>query len=295
MARRRSSTPAFVSLLCICIVFVPMFFLPGVARFPVRADGDGGGVRDDRLVHPVAHAGADDGDVPVEAARARPCSDGAPRRDVRWSASSGVSSANSSGCALAMSACSTRALAHRPLVRDRFPGRRAVSFLLLPFLGQQFLSRRSMPGRSRCTSARRSGARIEDTAARFDRIDSAIRQIDPADELTSWSTISACRSARSTSIYNNTRHHRPAGRRYPDRAERRPSSRRANMSRQLRRELPRRFPGTTFSFLPADITSQILNFGAPAPIDVQVTGRNAEADPRLCRHAAAQHIARFPA
>ena len=39
---------------------------------------------------------------------------------------------------------------------------------------------------------------------------------------------------------------------------------------QLRRELPRRFPGTTFAFLPADITSQILNFGAPAPIDIQI-------------------------
>ncbi|MFT3968431.1 MAG: efflux RND transporter permease subunit, partial [Sphingobium sp.] len=45
----------------------------------------------------------------------------------------------------------------------------------------------------------------------------------------------------------------------------------------LRRELPRRFPGTSFAFLPADITSQILNFGAPAPIDVQITGKDMKA------------------
>ena len=43
---------------------------------------------------------------------------------------------------------------------------------------------------------------------------------------------------------------------------------------QLRTILPRKFPGTTFSFLPADIVSQILNFGLPAPIDVQVIGNN---------------------
>ena len=46
----------------------------------------------------------------------------------------------------------------------------------------------------------------------------------------------------------------------------------ADYVRELRRQLPERFPGFTFSFLPADIISQILNFGAPSPIDVQVRG-----------------------
>ncbi len=46
----------------------------------------------------------------------------------------------------------------------------------------------------------------------------------------------------------------------------------ASYVRELRDELPRQFPGSTFSFLPADIISQILNFGAPAPIDVQISG-----------------------
>src|SRR5262249_51986724 len=48
--------------------------------------------------------------------------------------------------------------------------------------------------------------------------------------------------------------------------------------RRLREQLPRRFPGMTFSFLPADIVSQILNFGAPAPIDLQIRGNNLEAN-----------------
>ena len=70
-------------------------------------------------------------------------------------------------------------------------------------------------------------------------------------------------------------------------------------SRRLRRELPQKFAGTTFAFLPADITSQILNFGSPAPIDVQISGNKpkdvaafAHSDPRRhfaysrhCRHA----------
>jgi multidrug efflux pump subunit AcrB len=46
----------------------------------------------------------------------------------------------------------------------------------------------------------------------------------------------------------------------------------------LREKLPKAFPGTTFSFLPADIVSQILNFGSPAPLDVQIAGANLEAN-----------------
>ena len=52
----------------------------------------------------------------------------------------------------------------------------------------------------------------------------------------------------------------------------------ADYVERLRNELPRRFPGMTFSFLPADIVSQILNFGAPAPIDLQVRGNDLGAD-----------------
>ena len=49
----------------------------------------------------------------------------------------------------------------------------------------------------------------------------------------------------------------------------------------LREQLPKAFPGTTFSFLPADIVSQILNFGSPAPFDVQIAGERPQRDPGL--------------
>ena len=104
---RRSSTapqqiavPAFVSTLCICIVFVPMFFLTGVGALPVRAAGRGGGVRDARVLPAVAHAGADDGEVP--AARRTSRTRTAPTRPaaIRWSRlQRGVRRAASSACA----------------------------------------------------------------------------------------------------------------------------------------------------------------------------------------------------
>src|SRR6202011_342656 len=55
----------------------------------------------------------------------------------------------------------------------------------------------------------------------------------------------------------------------------------ANYIRDLRFQLPRRFPGVTFYFLPADMVTQILNFGLPAPIDVQIEGNDIEASRRV--------------
>ncbi|GAB2872827.1 efflux RND transporter permease subunit [Paraburkholderia jirisanensis] len=61
----------------------------------------------------------------------------------------------------------------------------------------------------------------------------------------------------------------------------------------LRRELPKRFPGTTFTFLPGDITAKILNFGLPAPIDIQIAGRGQQANYEYAQTLAAQ-IRRIP-
>ncbi len=63
---RQIVQPAFVSLLCICIVFVPMFSLPRRLGLSLRADGRRGGLCPDRLLHPVAHPGADHGDVSAQ-------------------------------------------------------------------------------------------------------------------------------------------------------------------------------------------------------------------------------------
>ena len=79
--------------------------------------------------------------------------------------------------------------------------------------------------------------------------------------------------------YNNTGVDRPAGRRHPDQAEGRPPRRPRSYVRTLREELPRALPRHRRSaFLPADIVSQILNFGAPAPIDCRSAAPNLAAN-----------------
>jgi multidrug efflux pump subunit AcrB len=151
-----------------------------------------------------------------------------------------------------------------------------LSFGLLPMLGSNFFP--SVDSGQIAMHIRvPSGSRIEDTAARFDRIGREVRTLIPAAELGSITDNIGLPVSAINTIYNNS------GTVGPQDGDmlislnkgHRPTDELVNL---LRRELPRRFTGTTFSFLPADITSQILNFGAPAPIDVQVAGKNADAN-----------------
>jgi len=65
------------------------------------------------------------------------------------------------------------------------------------------------------------------------------------------------------------------------------------MFQQLREKLPREFPGTTFYFLPSDIVTQVLNFGLPAPIDVQIEGADIDGN-RVVAAQMLQEIERVP-
>ena len=115
------------------------------------------------------------------------------------------------------------------------------------------------------------GTRVEESARQFAEIEKVVRQIIPPDELETLVDNIGFPVSGINMTYNNTgtigsqdgeiqiglsEDHRPT----------------ADYVRTLREELPARFPGVTFSFLPADIISQILNFGAPAPIEVQIRG-----------------------
>jgi multidrug efflux pump subunit AcrB len=119
--------------------------------------------------------------------------------------------------------------------------------------------------------------RIDGTAAKFNEVEKAIRQIiPPAETAAVVDNIGTYLSSLNT-IYNNTG---TIGESDGDitislREGHKPTP---GYVAKLRDELPRRFPGMSFSFLPADIVSQILNFGAPAPIDLQVRGNNLAAD-----------------
>jgi multidrug efflux pump subunit AcrB len=123
----------------------------------------------------------------------------------------------------------------------------------------------------------RTGLRIEETAALCDAIESTIRQNIPASELTNvvdniGLPYSGINLAYSTSG--------PIGPGDADiyltlAAKHKPT---ADYVKLLRAKLNRLYPSTTFAFLPADINSQILNFGMPSPIDIQISGPDAEAD-----------------
>ena len=271
--------PAFVSLLCICIVFIPMFFLSGVARFlfvpmaesvmfamvfsfllsrtlvPTMAK---------YLLHMrAAHGGVHE--AAIEPARGNPLvrfQHGFEARFARLRA--GYHDI------LAL------AIEHRRPFIGGFLALVAASFLLAPFLGRNFFPQ--VDGGQILLHVRAPvGMRIEETAARFSEVEKAIREVIPPAEVGAIADNIGTYLSSINTIYNNTgtigesdgdiqislsEGHAPT----------------AGYVNRLRDELPRRFPGTSFSFLPADIVSQILNFGAPAPIDLQVRGNDLGAD-----------------
>ena len=152
----------------------------------------------------------------------------------------------------------------------------AASFLLTPYLGRDFFPSVDT-GQILMHARLRVGTRVEESAKQFAEIENAIRAIVPPTELATLVDNIGMPISGINLTYSNTgvigsqdgdiqiklaEDHRPT----------------ADYVRQFREELPRRFPGVTFGFLPADIISQILNFGAPAPIDVQVAGANLAAD-----------------
>jgi multidrug efflux pump subunit AcrB len=147
---------------------------------------------------------------------------------------------------------------------------------LVPFIGSNFFPR--VDGGQILMHARVPvGTRIEETAARFAHIEDAIRRVIPPEEIVTLVDILGMPYSTINLTYNNTG---VIGTQDGDvqialREGHRPS---ADYVRELREKLPREFPDTVFSFPPADIVGQILNFGAPAPIDLQIRGNNLDAN-----------------
>jgi len=273
-------TPAFVSLLCICIVFVPMFFLEGVSRF---------------LFVPMAMAVMlamvwsfflSRTLVPTMALfLLKPH---APHTDMHGLNSTLPRSRNpivafQRGFEARFEAFRAgyknllqAALQHRGKVSVGFAALVLGSFGLLPFLGSNFFP--DVDGGQILIHARVPvGTRVEETAARFAKIQAHIRQVIPAHDITTVVDNIGLPPSYINLIYNNTGvigsqdgdiqialnpHHAPT----------------ADYVKTLREQLPVAFPDTVFSFPPADIISQILNFGSPAPIDIQVRGNNLSAN-----------------
>jgi multidrug efflux pump subunit AcrB len=271
-------TPAFVSLLCICIVFVPMFFLTGVPRFlfvplaeAVMSAMVWSFILSRTLVPTMAkymlrkheaHTDAHGAETPPPRSR-NPL--------VRFQR--GFEARFERG-RLAYREVLMMALRHRVVFVTLFLAFIVGSFALAPYLGRDFFP--SVDGGRILMHVRAHvGTRVEESARLFAEIEKTVRQIIPPDELETLVDNIGMSVSGINMTYNNTgtigpqdgeiqiglsEDHRPT----------------AQYLRTLREELPAKFPGATFSFLPADIISQILNFGAPAPIEVQIRGPRLE-------------------
>jgi multidrug efflux pump subunit AcrB len=267
-------TPAFVSLLCICIVFVPMFFLTGVPRFlfvplaeAVMSAMVWSFILSRTLVPTMAkyllrkhapHTDMHGLDGPLPRSRN-------PLVWVQRGFEARFEQARAGYRELL-----AMAMGHRTVFVTGFLAFVIGTFALAPFVGRDFFPSVD-DGRILMHVRLRIGTRVEESAQQFADIEKAVRQIIPAEELSTMVDNIGFPISGINMTYNNTgtigtqdgeiqikltEEHRPT----------------RDYVRTLREELPAKFPGTTFSFLPADIISQILNFGAPAPIEVQIRG-----------------------
>jgi multidrug efflux pump subunit AcrB len=142
------------------------------------------------------------------------------------------------------------------------------SFALAPMLGRNFFPAVDA-GQILMHARVQVGTRVEETANQFAAIQKAIRTIIPSHEIATMVDNVGMPVSGINMTYNNTGVIGPQDGDIQIKltAEHGPTE---HYVAELRRRLPELFPGVTFSFLPADIISQILNFGAPSPIDVQV-------------------------
>jgi len=265
-----------VSLLCICIVFVPMFFLQGVARFlfvpmaeavifamiwsfilsrtlvPTMAK---------YLLHPHVHHA--EGEQP---ARSRN-----PLVRFQRGFEAGFERFRAGYCDLL-----SLALKHRPTFVIGFLGFVGLSFLLVPYLGQNFFPSVDA-GQILMHVRTQVGTRVEETANQFADVQKVIRKIIPSDQIETITDNIGFPISGINMTYNNTGVMGPQdGDIQIKLTEDHPPT--DIYVKTLREQLPRAFPGLTFAFLPADIVNQILNFGAPAPIDLQIRGANLNAN-----------------
>jgi multidrug efflux pump subunit AcrB len=271
--------PATVSLLCICIAFVPMFGLGGVAGYLFRPLAEAvmlalaaSYVLSQTLVPTLAnyllrsqhkHGSSDDPDH-AKASRN-------PLARFQRGFEHHFENVRKSYLGL-LQLC----LWNRIKVTAGFLCFSLLSFGLAPYLGQDFFPAVD-GGQIKLHLRAPTGTRIEETTSLTDRISGAIQGIIPSNELDGMVSNIGLSVSGINMAYNNSGtigvgdadilislkpNHAPSD----------------DYIKTMREKLPQQFPGTTFAFLPADIVSQVLNFGTPAPIDLQVAGKDLAAD-----------------
>jgi CzcA family heavy metal efflux pump len=260
------AVPALVSTLCICIVFLPMFFLSGVARylFVPLAEAVVFAMLASYLLSRTL--------VPTLALyllKAKDHHAAAASRNpfirLQNSFERGFERLRHSYQRLLTT------LVHRRFIFvPVFLLLCLSAWALVPWLGENFFPDTDS-GQFMLHVRAKTGTRIEETARLADLVENSIRRVIPPQELDNildniglpYSTINYMHNtsgligaADADILVSLKENHRPT----------------ADYVRELRKKLPAEFPGNTFYFLPADIVTQILNFGLPAPIDIQIEG-----------------------
>jgi multidrug efflux pump subunit AcrB len=159
----------------------------------------------------------------------------------------------------------------------------AISFCLIPFIGQDFFPQVDS-GQMRLHLITPVGTRIEETEHYFSRVETAIRKFIPANEIThvTWN-MGIPANGLSLAYGDNTNYTDFDGEML---IQLNPEHHGSTFvyQKQIRAMLVRQFPEVSYYFQPADITTQVLNAGLQAPIDIQVTGRqNREANYKLAQ------------
>jgi multidrug efflux pump subunit AcrB len=267
--------PAFVSLLCICIVFIPMFFLQGIPRFLFVPMAEAvifamiwSFILSRTLVPTMAmyllkpHQHEHGAALPPT------------RNPLVWfqrGFERGFESFRSGYRDLL-----TLALRHRPTFVVAFLAFIVASFAMVPYLGQNFFPSVDA-GQILMHVRSQVGTRVEENAYHFADIQKAIRKIIPPDQIDTITDNIGMPISGINTTYNNTGVMGPSDGdiQIKLREDHPPTE---NYVKAMREQLPPLFPGTSFAFLPADIVNQILNFGAPAPIDLQIRGNNLNAN-----------------
>ena len=266
-------TPAFVSLLCICIVFVPMFFLEGIARYLFVPMAEAvmfamiwSFILSRTLVPTLANYLLKPHQASGDQAPSRN-----PLRRLQW-----AFERRFDGIRFGYRAALEAVLQRRAIFVASFLGLVALSFLLVPFLGRNFFPAVDT-GQILMHVRTQVGTRVEESARQFAEVQKAIARLIPPNELATMVDNIGMPISGINMSYNNTGVIGPqdADIQIKLKEGHRPTQEHV---RTLRQELPSLFPAMSFAFLPADIVSQILNFGAPAPIDIQVRGPNLAAN-----------------
>lgn len=271
---RQIVVPATVSLFCICIAFVPMFGLGGVAGYLFRPLAEAvilalaaSYVLSRTLVPTMANYLLRNQQIHHGDEGAGPRASRNPLTRFQRAFERMFENIRSHYRGL-LELC----LVNRGKVIAGFLIFSVLSFGLAPYLGQDFFPTVDS-GQIKLHIRASTGTRIEQTVSLTDKISAEIQRIIPKNEIGGIVSNVGLSVSGINMAYNNSGtigvgdadilislqpKHAPTD----------------DYLKTMREKLPQQFPGTSFAFLPADIVSQVLNFGVPAPIDIQVAGRD---------------------